>query len=87
MSNLPDIWPVKDLNGFGVSYIVIATPDFPNKGAWWQLVDALNGDLVTYGWANGVGGCMRRAADAGKKAARYRMKKKEKTFTEDLASL
>ena len=72
MSNLPEIATVS--SRAGVSYIVIATPEFPD-GAWWQLLDSMNGRVVSYGFVNGIGGCMRRAIQAGKKAGRYRIKK------------
>jgi len=88
LSNLPDIVPVSDKNG--ICYIVVATPEFPrptsfpehpdDSGAWWQLVNAMNGKVMAYGFAKGLGGCMLRAMNAGKKAARYRIKKREDSY-------
>ncbi len=85
MSNLPEITPVSDKNG--ICYIVVATPEFvrshgepDDSGAWWQVVNAMNGKVVSYGFAKGLGGCMLRATAAGKKAAKYRIKKREDSY-------
>lgn len=87
MSNLPEITPVCDKNG--ICYIVVTTPEFPRVfdaagdcgvGAWWQLINAMNGKVVTYGFADRLGGCMARATTAGKKAAKYRIKKREDSY-------
>jgi len=90
MSNLPEIIPVHD-DKIGMVFIVVVTPEFNNAagrtwpltdsdqwddtGAWWQLVKPLNGEVVAYGFAKGIGGCMLRAKAAGRKAARYRINK------------
>ena len=85
MSTLPEITPVYDKNG--ICYIVVATPEFAREysswedyGAWWQVVNAMNGKVVAYGFAKGLGGCMLRATAAGKKAAKYRIKKREDSY-------
>ena len=91
MSNLPEIVPVSDKHG--ICYIVVVTPEFPrpislsiiefhpdDTGAWWQVVNAMNGKVMAYGFAKGLGGCMLRAMNAGKKAARYRIKKREDSY-------
>ena len=83
MSNLPDIEAVYSKHG--IEFIVVVTPDFKQGGAWWQLVSAMNGRLISYGFANGWLGCMLRAMKAGKRAGQYRIKKRDKNMDKFLS--